>query len=135
MSKSTTALTLAGNDQQHQIILSEIQYQGHGAYRCNIRIQSNGFSCHKTFNFDNDEYFLAKLKEVLESQSGEAELFDLQSDNVIKIQAYDTDVLLVSGLILEAQPFAQSLEFAFSTHYGRLERFAGEFKRMVQANT
>lgn len=135
MPKSVASLTLLGNNHQQQIILSEVHYQGHGAYRCNINVQSNGFSCHKVFNFDNDEYFLAKLKEVLDSQSGEAELFDLQSDNVIKIQAYETDVLLVSGLILEEAPFSQSLEFAFSTDYNMLERFAGEFRRMVQANT
>jgi hypothetical protein len=100
-----------------------------------LTVHSNGFSCKKEFGFDNDEYFLSRLKEVLAHKSGEAELMDLQSDNFLKIQAFETDSLLISGLILEEQPLTQSLEFAFTTRYVMIERFVSEFASMVQSNT
>jgi hypothetical protein len=126
-------LNLLGTDQQHHIIVSHIQYQGQGAYSCVLKIQSNGFACEKGFGFDNDEYFLAKLKEVFVSHTGEAELMSLLSENHLKIQAYDADTLLISGFIQEEQPFNQSLEFAFLTRYDMLERFISEFTRVVRS--
>lgn len=135
MPKIPTSLTLLGNDAQHHVVLSNIHYLGHGAYNCIINIHSNGFSCEKAFGFDNDEYFLSKLKDVLAHKSGEAELMDLQSDNFLKIQAFETNSLLISGLILEEQPLTQSLEFAFTTRYVMIERFVSEFASMVQSNT
>jgi len=134
MPKDHATLTLLGLDTQHHISFSDIHYHGHGAYSCVLTVHSNGFSCNKQFGFDNDEYFLAKLKDVLTHKSGEAELMDLQSDNYLKIQAFETGTLLISGLILEEQPLAQSLEFAFLTHYEMVERFVSEFARMVQSN-
>ena len=127
-------LTLLGLDDQHHIRFLDIHYLGHGAYKCILNIRSNGFSCDKEYSFDNDEYFLAKLKEVLTRRSGEADLTDLQSDNYIRIQAFEAESLLISGLILEEQPFTQSLEFAFTTRYEMVERFVSEFARMVQSN-
>lgn len=134
MPRSQHTLTLQGN-RQECVILSAIDHHGHGACRCKIDVQSSGFSCQQAFNFDNDEYFLAKLREVLRTQSADAELLDMQSDNFLKIQAIDTSSLLVSGLILEERPFTQSMEFAFATDYEKLARFTSEFGRMLQANT
>lgn len=135
MSRIPVSLTIPGNDQAHLIALSEIQYLGHGAYSCRLNVRSNGFSCAKAFGFDNDEYFLAKLKDVLAHNTGEAEMMDLQSENFLKIQALENDSLLVSGLVMEQQPLSQSLEFAFITRRELLERFTSEFSRMVQSNT
>ena len=128
-------LTLLGLDDQHRIRFADIDYLGHGAYKCRLNIHSNGFFCHKEFDFDNDEYFLTKLREVLAQQSGDAELMDLQSDNYLRVQAFETDRLLVTGLILEDQPLTQSLEFAFVTGSAMVERFVDEFSRMVRLNT
>ena len=128
-------LTLLGLDDQHRIQFSDIDYRGHGAYKCRLNIHSNGFSCNKVFDFDNDEYFLTKLREVLAHKSGDAELMDLQSDNYLRVQAFETDRLLVTGLILEDQPLTQSLEFAFVTGSAMVERFVDEFSRMVRLNT
>ena len=135
MPKKLTELTLLGLDSQHHISFSDIHYHGHGTYSCVLTVHSNGFSCEKAFDFDNDEYFLAKLKAVLADKSGDAELMALQSDNYLKIQAFDADALLVTGLILEEQPLTQSLEFAFITHYEMIERFVSEVNRMVRSNT
>jgi hypothetical protein len=135
MPKNPATLTLLGHDEQHRIDISDIHYHGHGAYTCKLSIRSNGFACDKTFDFDNDEYFLAKLKEVLANKSAEAELMALQSDNYLKIQVFDADTLLVTGLILEEAPLTQALEFAFTTGKAMLERFVSEFSRMVKANT
>ena len=135
MSRIPVSLTIPGNDQAHLIALSEIQYLGHGAYSCLLNVRSNGFSCAKAFGFDNDEYFLAKLKDVLAHNTGEAEMMDLQSENFLKIQALENDSLLVSGLVMEQQPLSQSLEFAFITRRELLERFTSEFSCMVQSNT
>jgi hypothetical protein len=51
--------------------------------------------CAKGFGFDNDEYFLAKLKDVLTHK---------RSDKFLKVQAYENAGLLISRLILEQQP-------------------------------
>ena len=126
-------LNLLGNDEQHHVIFTDICYLGHGTYDCDISIRSNGFACEKDFAFDNDEYFLAKLKDVCTSQTGEAELTDLQSDNYLKIQAFGEGTLLVTGLILEEQPYTQALEFAFTTQYPMIERFLSEFTRVIRA--
>lgn len=134
MPKNLAALTLLGLDTQHHISFSDIHYHGNGAYSCVLLVHSNGFSCNKAFDFDNDEYFLAKLKAVVTDKSGEAELMALQTDNYLKIQAFEPDSLLVAGLILEEQPLTQSLEFAFITRYEMVERFVSEFARMVRSN-
>ena len=126
-------LNLLGEDQHHHVVLQNIRYLGHGVYHCNISIRSNGFTCEKDFAFDNDEYFLAKLREVCTNQTGDAELTDLQSDNYLKIQAFDADTLLITGLILEEQPYTQALEFAFITQYPMVERFLSEFTRVIRA--
>lgn len=135
MLKKPAALILSGTDEQHRIIFSNIRYLGNGAYICQLNVQSNGFVCDKEFGFDNDEYFIAKLKEVLTKQTGEAELMGLQSDNYLKLQAFGPDTLLISGLMIEEQPLAQSLEFAFTTQYALIEKFVVEFANMVRANT
>ena len=134
MPKSLAALTLSGLDHQHAIVFSNLNYLGHGAYSCLLQVRSNGFSCEKVFGFDNDEYFIAKINEVITLKTGDAELTDLQSDNFLKIQVFEPEGLLVTGLILEEEPLNQSLEFAFVTRYEMIERFAHEFARMVQAN-
>lgn len=132
MPQKSDTLTLIGLDEQHYVYLSAINYHGHGAYSCELQVRSNGFSCKKTFSFDNDEYFLAKLRELILNKGGEAELMDLQSDNYLKIQAFETNSLLITGLIIEESPFSQSLEFAFPTGYDMLERFASDIARLVQ---
>jgi hypothetical protein len=135
MPKNPATLSLLGLDEQHLIRFTDIDYLGQGAYSCTINVKSNGFSCEKVFGFDNDEYFLAKLKEVLVNQAGAAELMDLQSDNNLKIHAFGADTLLITGFIQEEEPLAQSMEFAFTTNYVLVEKFISEFAYMVRSNT
>lgn len=135
MPKKVASLILFGTDKQHQVMLTNLHYLGHGAYTSTIKIASNGFYCEQEFGFDNDEYFINKLQEVLTHRSGEAQLMGLQSESYLKIQPFGQDTLLISGLILQEQPLAQSLEFAFTIQYPLLDRFVTEFARMVRANT
>lgn len=133
MPKALPSLTLQGHDKEH-VTLSSISHQGNGAYLSQITVQSNGFSCNTPFTFDNDEYFLAKLKELQTKRNTDAELLDLQSDNYLRIVPINPDTIMVSGLILDKPPFAQMLEFAFATDYQQLAPFVSAFDRMLQAN-
>jgi len=133
MLQKANSLTLPGLDEQQYLCLSDIHYHGNGAYSCSLKVRSSGFGCDKTFSFDNDEYFLAKLKELLLNKRGDAELMALQSDNYLKIQATDADNLLITGLIQEAHPLSQALEFAFTSHYHLIKRFVSDFSGLVKA--
>ena len=135
MPNNSAPLRLSGTNTQHVIEITNIHYLGHGAYTSLINVQSNGFSCEKEFSFDNDEYFINKLREVLTHQTGDAELMGLESDNYLKIQPFGPDTFLISGLIMEAQPLTQSLEFAFTTRYPLIEKFVTEFSEIVRTNT
>jgi hypothetical protein len=134
MPQQPATLTLPGLDEQHYLCLSDFHYHGNGAYSCLLQVRSSGFACDKIFSFDNDEYFLTKLKEVLTHKQGDAELMALQSDNYLKIQATGADDLLISGLIQEAQPLSHVLEFAFISQYHLLERFVSDLSGLVKAN-
>lgn len=127
---SRNSLTLHGHNQAH-VILSDVHHHGSGDYICQIIIQSKGFSCDTAFVFDNDEYFLAKLKELQSGRNTEAELLDLQSDNYLRIEVVDADTLKVNGLILDATLYTQSLEFAFATGYEQLSGFTSAFEQML----
>lgn len=134
MPDKSAIFTLPGLDEQHYLSLSNFHYHGNGAYSSLLRVRSGGFACDKTFNFDNDEYFLAKLKDVLVNKNGDAELMALQSDEYLKIQTTDADKLLVTGLIEEVHPLNQTLEFAFITRYNLIEGFIRDFTGLVKSN-
>lgn len=135
MSTPPATLTLPGIDQKNHIKLDGIQYLGHGRFSCKLDIQSNGYAYNKTFYFDNDEYFIAKLKEIISSQSDEAVMTDLQSDNTLSIRTMGEGSLLISGLIQESEPLHQSLEFAFMSHIDLIKTFASEFAEIVRTAT
>ncbi len=114
--------------------LNQIDYLGSGAYQCQVEVLSNGFQCDRPFGFDNDEYFLAKASEVVESQTGEAELMDLQADSFIRIRPFEDDTVLVSGYIVEDTHVTQSIEFAFNAPLKEVKKFVSAFEKMVRAN-
>lgn len=117
-----------------QLQLTEIDYLGSGAYSCRLFIESSGFSCDRLFDFDNDEYFVSKTRDVLTTHSGEADLMGLQADSYVRIKAYDDNHILVSGFIVEETNVTQSLEFAFPVSKTSAKKFLSAFEKMVRAN-
>lgn len=131
-SKKLSELSLKSNDGQLQ--LKEIDYLGSGAYCCRLLINSNGFNCDRLFEFDNDEYFVSKAREIMTARTGEADLMGLQADSYVRLQPYDNQNMLVSGFIVEETHVMQSLEFAFSVPQASAEGFLSAFEQMVRMN-
>ena len=130
--KST--LKLNTKDSSRQLSFVNLDYLGTGAYSCEIHVNSSGFMCEREFSFDNDEYFLSKIRNVAEHQQGEAELTDLQADSFIRFKPYVDDGILVTGYIVENTNVTQSIEFAFSIDTECAKDFINSFEKMVRAN-
>lgn len=114
--------------------LNNIEYLGSGAYSCQIIVDSNGFHCNRPFSFDNDEYFVAKAWEVVNTHTGEADLMDLQADSYLRFKPFNNNSILVCGFIVEETNVTQSLEFAFSASRDTVDKFMRAFEQMVRAN-
>lgn len=135
MSEKPASIRLTSDTPSSQLEFKKLDYLGSGAYECQLLVNANGFMCDREFSFDNDEYFVAKLREVLATQTGEADLMALESDSYIRIQPYHGTTLLVSGLIVEEQPLSQSLEFAFTADEKSVTKFVTALEKIVRANT
>jgi hypothetical protein len=114
--------------------LTEIDYLGGGAYQCRLLIESSGFCCNRPFGFDNDEYFVSKAKDVINTGSAEADLMDLQADSYIRLKPFENTSVLVSGYIVEETDFTQSIEFAFTVSKQTASQFVADFEQMVRSN-
>jgi hypothetical protein len=134
MANNKKTFKLNTRDKSKQLSFVDIDYLGSGAYSCEIQVDSSGFMCKREFGFDNDEYFLSKLHDVVENHSGEAELTDLQADSFIRFKPYTEDEFLVSGYIVEHTNVTQSIEFAFTASSACLKKFIDSFEKMVRAN-
>ena len=114
--------------------LTEIDYLGSGAYSCRLLIESSGFCCDRPFGFDNDEYFVSKAHDVINSDNAEADLMDLQADSYIRLKPFENATILVSGFIVEETNLTQSIEFAFSVSKDIASQFVTDFEKMVRSN-
>jgi hypothetical protein len=134
MATNKKTFKLNTRDKSKQLSFVDIEYLGSGAYDCQIHVDSSGFMCKREFGFDNDEYFLSKIHDVVENQAGEAELTDLQADSFIRFKPYAEDEILVSGYIVEHTDVTQSIEFAFTVNTACVNKFIESFEKMVRAN-
>jgi len=134
MANNKKTLKLNTKDTSKQLSFVDIDYLGSGAYSCEIHVNSSGFMCKREFSFDNDEYFLSKIRNVAERQEGEAELTDLQADSFIRFKPYIDNEVLVTGYIVENTNVTQSIEFAFSINKACINTFITSFEKMVRAN-
>jgi len=92
MTSKKKTFKLNTRDKTKQLSFVDLEYLGSGAYDCEIHVDSSGFMCKRAFGFDNDEYFLAKIRDVVANQAGEAELTDLQADSFIRFKPYTDDI-------------------------------------------
>ena len=134
MASKKKTFKLNTRDKSKQLSFVDVDYLGSGAYSCEIHVDSSGFMCKREFGFDNDEYFLSKMRQVLERQDGEAELTDLQADSFIRFKPYANDEILVTGYIVENTNVTQSIEFAFAVSKECIQKFIDAFEKMVRAN-
>ena len=134
MTSKKKTFKLNTRDKTKQLSFVDLEYLGSGAYDCEIHVDSSGFMCKRAFGFDNDEYFLAKIHDVVANQTGEAELTDLQADSFIRFKPYTDDEILVSGYIVEHTDVTQSIEFAFTVDKACINKFIESFEKMVRAN-
>ena len=134
MANNKKTLKLNTKDSSRQLSFVDLDYLGNGVYSCEIHVNSSGFMCKREFSFDNDEYFLSKIRTVAERQQGEAELTDLQADSFIRFKSYMDDEILVTGYIVENTNVTQSIEFAFSIDKKCINTFINSFEKMVRAN-
>jgi len=134
MANNKKTLKLNTKDKSKQLSFVDLDYLGTGAYNCEIHVISSGFMCKREFSFDNDEYFLTKVRNVAEHQQGEAELTDLQADSFIRFKPYINNEILVTGYIVENTNVTQSIEFAFSIDAACINAFINSFEKMVRAN-
>lgn len=128
-------IKLDTQDKNKQLCLDKIEYLGTGAYHCHLQVKSNGFMYDHDYGFDNDEYFLAKAHELIETGTGAAELTELGTDSFIRFQPYGGDILLVSGMITSEGELTQSIDFAFTINQKTFAIFIKEFGKMVKTNT
>ena len=134
MANNKKTLKLNTKDTSKQLSFVDLDYLGSGAYSCEIHVNSSGFMCKREFSFDNDEYFLSKIRAVADLQQGEAELTDLQADSFIRFKPYDNDEILVTGYIVENTNVTQSIEFSFTIDKTCINSFINSFEKMVRAN-
>lgn len=135
MTRKIQSIKLHTDSEDKQLQFDKIEYLGSGAYSCNLKIASNGFMCDREFGFDNDEYFLAKARKTLATETGTAELTDLSADSFLKFQPFGEATILISGLIHTEEELTQTLEFAFTVKHKQAKQFIKEFEKMVKANT
>lgn len=131
MKKKITELKTGNNS--HTLCLSAIEYIGTGCYQCILKADSDGFMCERPFNFDNDEYFLAKLRSMQRNIEAQAELSDLGSENYLRFTLLDADFVLVVGYIEAHEEYTQSIEFAFRISNSEFSDFVAAFAAMVQS--
>lgn len=122
------------SDKQHSLKLVDVDYLGNGVYTSDILVNSDGFMCRRPFGFDNDEYFLTKLNEVLNSRDAEAILMDMSADSFLRFKSDQSDEILLTGYIVEHTEVTHSLEFAFRLTKTKIQEFADQFRAMVRAN-
>ena len=134
MAPKKVTFKLNTRDKSKQLSFVDVEYLGSGAYSCEIHVDSNGFMCKREFGFDNDEYFLTKIRDLSETHQSEAELTDLQADSFIRFKPYPNDEILVTGYIVEHTNVTQSIEFAFSISNKCIKTFISAFEKMVRAN-
>ena len=134
MVDKTKTLTLSTQDKSKKLSFVDIEYLGSGAYSCEIHVDSSGFMCKREFGFDNDEFFLSKIKDVVNLQQGEAELTDLQADSFIRFKPYVDEEILITGYLVEHTNVTQSIEFAFMVSKAGINKFISDFEKMVRAN-
>ena len=126
--------TLTSSDKSSTVQLENVEYLGSGTYDCELHADSNGFMCKRTFSFDNDEYFLAKLNALLNNNEGEAELMDMSADSFIRFRPFDEEQLLLTGYLVEHTQVTHSIEFAFSIRKKDIKKFVGDFEKMVRSS-
>ncbi len=119
---------------QHSLKLLDVDYLGSGVYTCEIQVNSNGFMCDRIFGFDNDEYFLAKLKAMLNNNEGEATLMEMQADSFLRLKHIDAETVLLTGYLVEQTDVTHSLEFSFTLDTKKVTTFVKAFEKMVRAN-
>lgn len=134
MTSKTKTIKLDTKDKSKQLGFANVEYLGSGAYSCEIHVESSGFMCKRDFGFDNDEFFLSKIKDVVDHEHGEAELTDLQADSFIRFKPYVNDEVLVMGYIVEHTNVTQSIEFAFTVGKTCLREFIISFENIVRAS-
>ncbi len=134
MTNNKNTFKLNTRDASKQLSFVDLEYLGSGAYRCEVNVDSSGFICKREFSFDNDEYFLARIRDVAENQHGEAELTDLQADSFIRFKSYENNEILVTGYIVEHTNVTQSIEFAFLVSDKCIKTFIDAFAKIVRAN-
>ena len=134
MAAKKASFKLNTRDKSKQLSFAKIDYLGSGAYSCEIQVDSSGFMCKREFFFDNDEYFLTKIRDLVSRHEGDAELTDLQADSFIRFKPYTNDEILVTGYIVEHTNVTQSIEFAFSVSKNCISTFIKAFEKMVRAN-
>ena len=132
--KKLNTLSIKTGKNRASLILKELEYLGAEGIRCILELESNGFSCSRPFAFDNDEYFLAKLREVCNDRNGNAELTNLYEESTIKIEPANAGGMIVSGMIVDEDGLYQALEFAFSADEKLIQNFLAEFEKMVKLN-
>lgn len=134
MANKKSSFKLNTGDTSKQLSFVDLEYLGSGAYRCEIQVDSSGFMCKREFSFDNDEYFLSRIRDVAENQHGEAELTDLQADSFIRFKPYESNEILVTGYVVEHTNITQSIEFAFVVSGKCIATFINAFEKIVRVN-
>ena len=134
MASKKTTFKLNTRDKSKQLSFVDVEYLGSGAYSCEIHVDSSGFMGKREFGFDNDEYFLTKIRDLSKAHQGEAELTDLQADSFIRFKPYPDNQILVVGYIVEHTNVTQSIEFAFVVDASCIKKFITSFEKMVRAN-
>lgn len=125
---------LNGSDKTSFIQIEPIEYLGSGRYECLLSASSSGFHCQRTFAFDNDEYFLVKVRTLLNNNEGEAELMAMSEDSFIRFRPWDGEQLLLTGYLVEHSQVTHSIEFAFQIEKNVVADFITKFEKMVRKN-
>jgi hypothetical protein len=132
--KETLGLEIDTGDKNKKFVFKDIEFMGADGVRVQFVLNSNGLMCDRPFEFDNDEYFLAKLKELQQTGQGDAELTHLYSDEFIKFETPLDNRLSIIGFLSDGETSHQTLEFAFDVDIGRLDQLIIDFEKLVRAN-
>ncbi len=111
------------------------KFKDGSGYKCDLFVQSSGFSVECPFYFD--EFFLtnalSQLKVMAQTFQGKVIIGQQFEEGHIQIAANRYGHVMVSGTILEQSEQPQRLDFAFRTDQTVLEPLIRDFTQLVES--
>lgn len=131
-------LELQTNDPAKVVRLSKIEKfrEGGGCqYRCELTVMSDGFSCQRTFWFDNASLSIAvpELERMATATAGTAVISQQFEPDFLQFESNEMGHVWVSGEIIELSEFDQRLKFAFQTDQTILPPLARDLRILHHA--